>query len=87
MKNSGVGLSQWQGAPCLSLDHTDGGTDFGLSRSGHRAPSPGEAALQGERSPAMLIDDDYLAVLLAHFLVKPFPESSTDPGIGVSQSV
>ena len=34
----------------------------------------------------MLIDDDCLGVLVAHFLVKPFHKHATDPGIGVFYS-
>ena len=74
-----------QGAPCLSLDRsaTSLTADSATQRPGAQR---GRLAGQAIGSPASLIDDDCLRVLVAHFLVKPFHESCTDPGIGVSQS-
>ena len=56
-------------------------TDCRLSCSALRARSCGEAALQGEQSAAVLIDDDCLGVLVAHFLVKPFHDSLQTLGL------
>lgn len=94
------GLSQYQLAPCYPLQWKNLGRappppprlslDAQTAASAAHLSVPwscGEAALQGEQSPAMLIDNDCLRVLVAHFFVKRFMRVHRPWDWRLSQSV